>query len=87
MDGGSELQLKAYYDESKRDDVMLFAATGDVVDIASYVKYSQRLREALTPHVASLLASGLDVVLDFPGNTRLQRAWFRERHRVPSTRG
>lgn len=51
---------------------------GEVVDIASYVKYSQRLRQALTPHIGFLLATGTDVVLDFPGNTRLQRAWFRE---------
>ena len=51
---------------------------GEVVDIASYVKCSQRLRQALTPHIGSLLATGTDVVLDFPGNTRLQRAWFRE---------
>ena len=36
-----------------------------------------RLREALAPHVLSLLARGLSVVMDFPGNTRTQRAWFR----------
>ena len=26
----------------------------------------------------SILSSGTDVVLDFPGNTRRQRAWFRQ---------
>lgn len=51
---------------------------GEVVDIPSFVKYSRRLRQALTPHIESLLTTGMDVVLDFPGNTRLQRAWFRE---------
>jgi predicted kinase len=28
--------------------------------------------------VVALLSRGLPVVLDFPGNTRNQRAWFRE---------
>jgi predicted kinase len=51
---------------------------GAVVDIPSYVTHSARIRQALTPHIGSLLALGTDVVLDFPANTRLQRAWFRE---------
>ena len=51
---------------------------GEVVDIASYVKYSTRLNQAIGPHVCALLALGTSVVLDFPGNTRSQRAWFRE---------
>jgi predicted kinase len=51
---------------------------GEVVDIASYVKHSSRIRQALTPHIGSLLSMGNNVVLDFPANTRLQRAWFRE---------
>jgi hypothetical protein len=33
---------------------------------------------ALGPHVCALLSKGISVVLDFPGNTRAQRAWFRE---------
>jgi predicted kinase len=32
----------------------------------------------MAPHICALLAKGLSVVLDFPGNTRAQRAWFRE---------
>jgi predicted kinase len=46
-------------------------------DVAAYVTYSSRVREALGPHIVSLLSMGLSVVLDFPGNTRRQRAWFR----------
>jgi predicted kinase len=53
----------------------LFA--GQIVDIAAYVTYSSRIREALGPHIVSLLSMGVSVVLDFPGNTRRQRAWFR----------
>jgi predicted kinase len=51
---------------------------GEVVDVASYKKYSSRLNSAIGPHVSALLALGTSVVLDFPGNTRSQRAWFRE---------
>lgn len=50
---------------------------GDIVDIPSFVKHSSRVREALEPHICSLLSMGVSVVLDFPGNTRNQRAWFR----------
>jgi predicted kinase len=50
---------------------------GDIVDIPSFVKYAGRLTSAIGPHVVALLALGNSVVLDFPGNTRSQRAWFR----------
>jgi predicted kinase len=42
------------------------------------VKCSTRLKNALTPHVCALLSKGVSIVLDFPGNTKAQRAWFRE---------
>ena len=51
---------------------------GEIVDIPGYLKYSSRLKDALGPHICSLLSSGTSVVLDFPGNTRNQRAWFRQ---------
>jgi predicted kinase len=50
---------------------------GQIVDIAAYVTYSSRIRDALGPHIGVLLSMGVSVVLDFPGNTRRQRAWFR----------
>ena len=50
----------------------------EITDIPGFVKYSSRLRGALAPHVCALLSSGISVVLDFPGNTRAQRGWFRE---------
>jgi predicted kinase len=50
---------------------------GDIVDIPGFVKYSSRVKNALESHICSLLAMGVPVVLDFPGNTRNQRAWFR----------
>ncbi|HYI10177.1 MAG TPA: ATP-binding protein [Thermoanaerobaculia bacterium] len=50
---------------------------GRIADLAAYVTYSSRVREALSPLIVSLLSMGVSVVLDFPGNTRRQRAWFR----------
>jgi predicted kinase len=50
---------------------------GEITNIPGFVDRSSRLKEALEPHVRALLAKGLSVVLDFPGNTRAQRAWFR----------
>lgn len=50
---------------------------GELVDVPSYVKYSSRVKVALESHICDLLSKGFSVVLDFPGNTRKQRAWFR----------
>ena len=51
---------------------------GEITDIAAYVRCSSRLKSALAPHVCALLSKGICVVLDFPANTKNQRAWFRE---------
>ena len=51
---------------------------GEITDIRGFMDRSSRLRHALTPHVCALLSKGISVVLDFPGNTKAQRAWFRE---------
>jgi predicted kinase len=51
---------------------------GEVHSIADYVKYSSRVREALSEHIVFLLRSGTSVVLDFPANTPNQRRWFRQ---------
>ncbi len=45
---------------------------------ADYIKYSSRLKPLLKKHVQNLLNYGISVVMDFPGNTRNQRAWFKE---------
>lgn len=50
---------------------------GEIVDIPSFVKRSSRVKDALTPLICSLLSRGISVVLDFPGNTKNQRVWFR----------
>jgi predicted kinase len=57
-----------------------FVATlfpGLIIDMPSFFDYAGRLTTVLTPHIRALLTMGVSVVLDFPGNTRSQRAWFR----------
>jgi predicted kinase len=61
-----------------QDDLLETLFPGEITDIQGFVKRSSRLKSALTPHVCALLSKGVSVVLDFPGNTRAQRAWFRE---------
>ena len=50
---------------------------GMVVNVATYLEYSGRINKMVAPIVASILSKGISVVLDFPANTRNQRAWFR----------
>lgn len=61
-----------------QDDFLLNLFPGEIVDVPSFVEYSSRLRNALEEPIGSLLSRGVSVVLDFPGNTRAQRAWFRK---------
>src|SRR5262249_6626940 len=61
-----------------QDDLLDTLFPGEITDIQGFVKCSSRLKNALTPHVCAVLSRGISVVLDFPGNTRGQRVWFRE---------
>jgi predicted kinase len=61
-----------------QDDFLNALFPGEITDIPGFVKCSVRLKNALTPHVCALLSKGISVALDFPGNTKVQRAWFRE---------
>jgi predicted kinase len=61
-----------------QDELLDCLFPGDITDVPGFVKYSTRLGNALGPHVCALLSMGVSVVLDFPGNTRKQRSWFRE---------
>ena len=51
---------------------------GEIRSIEDFVRCSARVRDTLSLHVQDLLSRGVSVVLDFPGNTRAQRQWFRE---------
>lgn len=50
---------------------------GEQNSLADYVRNSTRLRDAMTAHLVGLLRSGLSIVLDFPANTPVSRAWMR----------
>lgn len=61
-----------------QDDWIDTLYPGAVVNVATYLEYSGRINRLLAPCVVDLLGRGVSVVMDFPGNTRNQRAWFRE---------
>ncbi len=61
-----------------QDELLDCLFPGEITDIPGFVKCSSRLKNALGPHICALLSKGISVVLDFPANTKAQRAWFRE---------
>lgn len=50
---------------------------GEVNSINDLQVRSRRLEHLLSPHVRQLLIGGIDVVLDFHGNTKARRDWMR----------
>lgn len=48
----------------------------EIKTLDDYVRCSTKLKQAIGPHVVSLLRAGLSVVLDFPANTLQQRRWL-----------
>jgi predicted kinase len=61
-----------------QDDWLGTLFPSEIVDLPTFFDRSSRLRNALAPHICVLLSKGISVVLDFPANTKEQRAWFRE---------
>ena len=60
------------------EDVWLHTLYSDqMTSIADYVRCSAKLRQAMGPHIASLLNTGTSVVLDFQANTVQARSWMR----------
>lgn len=49
----------------------------EINNFDDYIKYSVRIKPLLKKHIGDLLKKGLVVVLDFPGNTKRQRSWFK----------
>lgn len=41
-----------------------------------YIQFSSQLRPLIKTHVQNILNAGASVVMDFPANTKKQRAWF-----------
>ncbi len=61
-----------------QDELLERLFPDEITDIPTFIDRSLRLRTALAPHICAMLAKGVSIVLDFPGNTRAQRAWFRD---------
>jgi predicted kinase len=61
-----------------QDELLEHLFPGEITDMPRFFERSSRLRNAMTPHICTVLSKGISVVLDFPGNTKAQRAWFRE---------
>jgi predicted kinase len=61
-----------------QDDLLAALFYGEIVDVPAFSDRLARLRVVLTPLVRTFLAKGVSVVMDFAGNTREQRAWFRQ---------
>lgn len=59
------------------DELLARLFPDEVVDVSTYAKYSSRIRDGLEPFICAVLSRGISIVLDFPANTRNQRAWFR----------
>ena len=49
----------------------------EITDIPEYLRCSSRLKNILSGHIRELFSHKISVVLDFPGNTKGQRNWFR----------
>jgi predicted kinase len=53
----------------------LFGA--EMATVEDYVRCAAKLRAAMGPHLVDLLRAGVTVVLDYPANTRANRAWMK----------
>jgi shikimate kinase len=60
------------------EDVWLSKLYPDqITSFDDYIKFSSQLRPLIKAHVQNILKTGTSVVMDFPGNTKKQRQWFK----------
>ena len=60
------------------EDFWLKRLFGDEMkEVGDYVRVAAKLRGPMGAHVSELLRAGVDVVLDFPANTKATRAWMK----------
>lgn len=60
------------------DEILKKLYPDEIQTLNDYVKYSLRLKTVLKETIIELLIKGNSVILDFPANTKKQRAWFKE---------
>lgn len=83
MGAGKSTYSKRLANESgavllSEDDWLSAIYPEEIKNFDDYIKYSSRLKPLLKEHVKRILHSGSSVIMDFPGNTKKQRAWFKE---------
>ena len=59
------------------EDIWLIRHYGPMKSFDDYKTYSQRARTVVGPLVVDLLGRGINVVLDYPANTKASRSWLR----------
>ena len=59
------------------DSLLGILYPGDISDVPTYIKYSERLKSAIQSMLVDLLSFGVSVFLDFPANTVNQRIWMK----------
>ena len=62
----------------REDDWLAALYSDEMSSVSDYVRYAERLRGVLGPHIVSLLKCNVSIVLDFPANTIASRTWMRE---------
>ncbi|BAZ40265.1 shikimate kinase [Calothrix sp. NIES-4101] len=60
------------------DDWLSTLYPEEIQDFDDCLKYANRLKQLLKSHIINMLNSGISVVMDFPANTKNQRAWFKD---------
>jgi hypothetical protein len=83
-DGGREINLckKILKEDTaillSEDYLLSSLYPNEINDISDYVKYSLRIKSFIKWLVRLYIFRGIDVIMDFPGNTIKQRQWFLE---------
>ena len=82
MGAGKTTKSRAMADEKNavllsEDEWLESLYPNTIKSIEDYVKYSILLKPQIKKLVQSILMSGSDVVMDFPGNTTNQRDWVK----------
>lgn len=60
------------------DDMLSSLFPGEVKNIEDYIHYSLRIKPYVQQLVYTYIDRGIDVIMDFPGNTKRQRKCFKE---------
>ena len=60
------------------DDWLASHYPNQINSFDDYLKFSAIINPFVKSHVQQILATGTNVVMDFPANTAYQRAWFKQ---------